>query len=67
MPRLQYINTHPATKIDLPSLTPKMKDPIRFPAVVEPLEKEFEDGYKEMLDVMQKMISVELMKQIKEV
>jgi hypothetical protein len=70
MPEIRYINVtkNPATSVKLSGLKPelKVKDPIRFPAVVEPIEDEFMKGYERMLKNMLKMMSVELNKQIKE-
>lgn len=43
----------------------KLKDPVRFPKVIDPIEKDFTDNYVKMLNSMTKMLQIELLKQIK--
>lgn len=43
----------------------RVKDPIRFPRVIEPMEKNFTDGYLKMENNMVKMLQIELLKQTK--
>lgn len=42
-----------------------LKDPIRFPKVIEPIEEGFTDDYVKMMNSMTKMLQVELIKQVK--
>lgn len=42
-----------------------LKDPIRFPNVIEPVEDEFTDDYIKMMNSMTKMLQIELIKQVK--
>jgi hypothetical protein len=46
--------------------TKHLKDPIRFPNVIEPIEDGFTDDYVKMMNSMTKMLQVELVKQVKE-
>lgn len=59
--KLEPVNT--VSKIQ--SKGPKVQDPIRFPNVIEPIEKDVTDSYLKMMNNMTKMIQVELVKQIK--
>ena len=42
-----------------------VRDPIRFPYVIIPMEKNFTDGYLKMENNMVKMLQIELLKQTK--
>jgi hypothetical protein len=44
---------------------PTVKDPIRFPRIITPIEKKVTDSYLKMENTMVKMIQVELVKQTK--
>ncbi len=43
----------------------RVKDPIRFPKIIIPMEKNFTDGYLKMENSMVKMLQIELLKQTK--
>lgn len=40
----------------------RVKDPIRFPKIIIPMEKGFTDDYLKMMNSMTKMIQIELIK-----
>ncbi len=42
-----------------------LKDPVRFPKVIEPMEQGFTDDYVTMMNSMVKMLQIELIKQAK--
>lgn len=42
-----------------------LKDPIRFPRILEPIEENFTNDYVKMLSSMTKMLQLELIKQVK--
>ena len=44
---------------------PTVKDPVRHPNVIEPMEKQFTDSYLKMMNSMTRMIQIELVKQTK--
>ena len=41
----------------------RVKDPIRFPNVIEPIEKQLEQNYIKMMDSMLKMMQIEMIRQ----
>lgn len=43
-----------------------LKDPVRFPKVIEPIEDGFTGDYVNMMNSMVKMLQIELIKQIKD-
>ena len=57
IPNIQPVKT--VTKIR--SKGPTVRDPIRFPKVIEPMENKFTDSYLKMMNTMTKMIQVELL------
>ena len=40
----------------------RVKDPVRFPRVIVPVEKDFTDSYLKMMNSMTKMVQIELIK-----
>jgi hypothetical protein len=44
---------------------PRVKDPIRFPRVIEPIEKQFTDSYLKMMNTQTVMIQLEMLNQVK--
>lgn len=42
-----------------------VRDPVRFPLVITPMEKGFTDGYLKMMNNMTKMLQIELLKQVR--
>lgn len=40
----------------------RVKDPVRFPRVIIPMEKDFTDSYLKMMNSMTKMVQIELIK-----
>jgi len=64
-------NEYIKTKIDPKGLTViqpikvKVVDPIRYPEVIEPIEKLFMKHYAKMTDNMIKMLGFEIIKQIR--
>lgn len=43
----------------------RVKDPVRFPQVIDPMEKKFTDDYLKMMKIMSKMLQIELIKQVR--
>lgn len=43
---------------------PTVKDPIRFPKILEPVEKQFTDSYLKMMNTQTVMIQMEMLSQI---
>ena len=44
---------------------PTLKDPIRFPKIIDPMEKKFTDDYLKMMNSMTKMLQIELLNQVR--
>ena len=42
-----------------------VKDPVRFPRVIDPMENGVKGSYVDMMNSMAKMVQVELLKQVK--
>ncbi len=61
LPKLKYVKT--VTKIQ--SKGPTVKDPVRFPEVINKIENQVTDSYLTMMNNMTKMVQIELVKQIK--
>jgi hypothetical protein len=55
----------PKTVTVIRSKGPTVKDPVRYPDVIEPVEKKFTDDYLKMLNSMTKMCQVEMLRQVK--
>ncbi len=61
IPTLDSVKTVKVIK----SKGPRVKDPIRFPKVLEPMESKVTDSYLKMLNNMSKMVQIELLNQLK--
>lgn len=44
---------------------PRVKDPIRFPNILEKTEKQFTDSYLKMMNTQTVMIQLEMLNQVK--
>lgn len=65
MPKIKYISINPKELTLINSKKEvKVIDPIRYPNIVEPVEKKMADNYNKMLTNMKKMLNVELVKHI---
>jgi hypothetical protein len=65
MPKIKYISINPKELTLIKSKKEvKVIDPIRYPNIVEPVEKKLADNYNKMLTNMKKMLNVELVKHI---
>jgi len=55
----------PKTVSVIRSKEKRVKDPVRFPQVITPVEKNFTDSYLKMMNNMSKMLQIELIKQVR--
>ena len=44
---------------------PRVKDPIRFPKILVPVEKQFTDSYLKMMNTQTVMMQMEMLNQVK--
>jgi hypothetical protein len=64
MSKLQYIAITPTPKLRVIRQKIRHIDPVRYPDVQEPLEKEFLDSYQKVIKNIKTMVGFELLKQM---
>lgn len=65
MAKINFIKINPDELTIIKAKPVKVVDPIRFPAVQDPIEKAFMNNYSKMSDAMIKMLELEITKQIR--